>query len=202
VFCVDATPPVGRPVPRHRFGGNSKSWRIGNGPAQGKENLEETTPSQQRTNLTLSDFGAARARARPWAYLFPSNESAGLDLEYFRQLCSSEIQKWQYTRGQRVPYFETVTEHARNEALDAFVYAMAARQLRQIDVAKTRHWLDSGPDDDCDWLVKPEVYAAALSKEIPEFGPIVHVPEAKQPVAATMPRAIKRRPMHGWSRPY
>jgi phage terminase large subunit GpA-like protein len=82
----------------------------------------------------------------------PSNPSSGVDLAYCKQLVS-ETMRWQYTRGQRIPYFE-LPSGAKNESLDCFVYSMAARQLEDIDVPSVRAWLDSPPDADCDWLAR------------------------------------------------
>jgi len=76
----------------------------------------------------------------------PSNPSAGVDLSYCNQLCSERMVIG-YRHGRREPYFEKISDKARNESFDALVLNFGARQLVEmttpVDIEATRAWLSS-----------------------------------------------------------
>jgi len=54
---------------------------------------------------------------------WPTDEGAGYDLEYFRQLTAEEI-RFEMRRGKKIRVWHQT--RARNEALDCWVYSLAA----------------------------------------------------------------------------
>ena len=134
------------------------------------------------SQLKLNDPG-------PGYQHFPANPSAGYDQEYFKQLTAEKM-----VHGATAPYFVKIHSRA-NEALDARIYALAAREfLPGISYAKIAAGLAEAP----------------LSDWRPSAAP-PPPPEPPPPVIPPNPRAVRpeppknprvRRGTSGWGRAY
>jgi phage terminase large subunit GpA-like protein len=81
---------------------------------------------------------------------FPANPSAGYDLVYFQQLTAEKM-----VHGSSAPYFVKIHSKA-NEALDARVYALAAREfLPGVNYPKIAAGLAVAPESDWRPTAKP-----------------------------------------------
>jgi phage terminase large subunit GpA-like protein len=139
------------------------------------------------SQLRLTEYGAGFQH-------FPSNPSAGYDMVYFEQLTAEKM-----VRGTSAPYFEKIHRRA-NEALDARIYALAAREfLPSISYAKIQANLATPPEGD--WRPNRE------PPKPPEPLPVVPDPSTvippnqrtPAPEPPPKPRAT-RRTMNGWGR--
>src|SRR5260221_837598 len=83
---------------------------------------------------------------------FPLNSQAGYDSTYFKQL-ESESMRTSFVEGRQVRYFDLQTGGAHNEALDARVYALAAKEILDPDYGAIQKNLDRAPLND--WRSKP-----------------------------------------------
>jgi phage terminase large subunit GpA-like protein len=137
------------------------------------------------SQLRLNDPG-------PGYQHFPANPSAGYDQEYFKQLTAEKMVK-----GTSAPYFVKIHSRA-NEALDARIYALAAREfLPGVNYAKIAANLAVAPESD--W--RPE---AAPPPPPPEPPPIVP-PNAKTispPLPPVKPKMRRVLGGSGWGRAY
>ena len=89
---------------------------------------------------------------------FPSNEQCGYDATYFSQL-TSETMRTSYVRGRFAPYFEKIHEGARNESLDVRIYAMAAKEILDVNYALVQRNLAVAPLND--WRPKSAITESA-----------------------------------------
>jgi phage terminase large subunit GpA-like protein len=117
------------------------------------------------SQLRLNDYG-------PGYQHFPENPSAGYDQEYFKQLTAEKM-----VHGSAAPYFVKIHSRA-NEALDARIYALAAREfLPGVSYAKIAAGLAIAPEND--W--RPD-------------SPPLPAPESPPPVIPPNPRAVRPEP--------
>jgi phage terminase large subunit GpA-like protein len=122
---------------------------------------------------------------------FPSNRKLGFDLAYFSQL-TAESMRTSYASGRLVRYFDVQIVGARNEALDARVYGMAAVQILNPNYAQIAKNLANPPLNDWRNESAPPAPPAPEPEPEPATFPI-------RPPSAPMRRFPKVR---GWARPY
>jgi phage terminase large subunit GpA-like protein len=125
---------------------------------------------------------------------FPANPQCGYDVIYFQQL-TAEVMRSTLVNGHVVRYFDLAHSGARNEGLDARIYAFAAKEILNPDyeaiianlaVPPLNDWRFALPGDQ-----PPKPTAEAVGVEAgPKF------PEPPAPARGFRFRA------QGWSRPY
>jgi phage terminase large subunit GpA-like protein len=139
------------------------------------------------SQLRLVDYG-------PGYQHFPANPSAGYDLEFFRQLTAEKM-----VHGPTAPYFVRI--HSRpNEALDARVYALAAREfLPGVNYAKIQANFARNAEND--WRPnRPSVQEAQAPAEPP---PTLVPANQKTPLQERVSvKPIVRCELTGWGRAY
>jgi phage terminase large subunit GpA-like protein len=143
------------------------------------------------SQLRLNDPG-------PGYQHFPANPSAGYDQEYFKQLTAEKM-----VRGSTAPYFVKIHSRA-NEALDARIYALAAREfLPGVNYAKIAANLATPPESD--WRPRKESAPPEPPPAIPTPPPVIP-PNARTPIPPPPPPAkprVRRVISNtGWGRAY
>jgi phage terminase large subunit GpA-like protein len=138
------------------------------------------------SQLKLVEYG-------PGYQHFPSNPSAGYDLEYFRQLTAEKM-----VRGQTAPYFVRML-HRPNEALDARIYALAAREfLPGVNYSKIQANFNLRAEND--WRGRPE--DATNPETQPRPAEPSMVPANQRTPLPTSKKPKIRREATGWGRAY
>jgi phage terminase large subunit GpA-like protein len=136
------------------------------------------------SQLKLTEYG-------PGYQHFPANPSAGYDMEYFKQLTAEKM-----VHGSTAPYFVKI--HSRpNEALDARIYALAAREfLPGVNYPKIAANLAVAPESD--WRPGVQVKSPEAPPPPPEPPPVI--PSNARTPPPPPPKV--RRAMTGWGRAY
>jgi phage terminase large subunit GpA-like protein len=142
------------------------------------------------SQLKLTEYG-------PGYQHFPANPSAGYDLEYFQQLTSERMVK-----GTAAPYFVNINRRP-NEALDARIYALAAREfLPGVNYQKIQANFQIPAEND--WrpgAKEARIAALAAIPTPPEPSPVP--PNQRTPLPERSPRRPNvRRSFTGWSHAY
>jgi phage terminase large subunit GpA-like protein len=126
--------------------------------------------------VRLFSVGTNTAKDEVFAYLrvkepgpgfchFPADDRYGDD--YIKQLCS-EKKVPRFRRGQSVHVYEKVSANARNEALDLFVYNIAAREILNPNYEKLAKRRRLGHVDDAEPPNAAEMDDAVPAKEAAE----------------------------------
>ena len=86
---------------------------------------------------------------------FPVDESKGYDRDYFKGLIS-EKKTFRYSKGVKRVYWETISEHVRNEPLDLRNYATAALKVLNPNFEMLEKRLNEYTGNDGQALNKPQ----------------------------------------------
>jgi len=159
--------------------------------------LKVDTPKEALySRLRLIDHG-------PGFQHFPSNQGLGYDLTYFQQL-TAEVMRTTFTAGHVVRYFDVPSGGTRNEALDARVYALAAKEIIDPNFAAIQANLANPPLHD--WRTAggdAEPQEQSVSSPAPESEPIDVLNPGIPLKSAVPPKPRIRMPrVRGWARAF
>lgn len=141
----------------------------------GVDTAKDTIASRLKIRRSGQDYS-------PGYIHFPlaSAEDDSFGPEYFAQLTSEQMVT-RYVRGRAVRGWEPIREGARNEALDTFVYALAARQAVPIRLDRLQRVAVPTDGDE------PEEPVTPAENQIQK--PVRPAPIMKQPATAAAPAA-------------
>lgn len=156
----------------------------------------DTAKEALYSRLRLIDHG-------PGYQHFPANHGAGYDLVYFQQL-TAEVMRRTFHEGRQIVYFDLAQSGGRNEALDARVYAMAAKEILNPDYEAIARNLAVAPLNDWRFPEKtlsPEEMAKIAAEAAAAVTPQPNVPVQPPPEPANVRPRFHQR-VRGWSKAY